>query len=127
LVTLATLTGHSQWAVGTGHAEVFSKKKEFLSSIIKKNFKIVAVGRYFDDYKECLYKNKILENYNKKHIEAGAAKAFAFLNEFLASKQALTHFDIAGIEAQQYKKYTFGISEISKIVKSLKDNITTGE
>lgn len=117
LITFATLTGHSVYSVGSGHAEVFSKNHNLLSKIIKNKFKVVGVGRYFDDYKKVLYKDKVLQNLNKGYREAGAGKAYAFLNEFLNPRQELTHFDIAGLMGNQDKCHTFGLNEVADTIK----------
>jgi leucyl aminopeptidase len=117
LISFATLTGHSDYAIDSGHIEVFSKDKKFLSNIVLQDNKVVAAGRYFDDYKNCLYKNKVLENLNSGFHKAGAAKAYAFLNEFLAKGQTLTHFDIAGIMDKLTTNHEFGLDELVKTVK----------
>lgn len=119
LVTMATLTGHSPYAIGDGHAEVFSKDKQLLSKIILKDHKVIAPGRYFKDYDKALFKGKLLQNLNKNYREAGAAKAYAFLNQFLANKQELTHFDIAGLDGKQIDNYTFGMDEIGDIISEI--------
>lgn len=119
LVTMATLTGHSPYAVGEGHAEVFSKDKKLLSKVTLKNNEVVAPGRYFEDYNKALFSGGVLQNLNKNYREAGAGKAYAFLNKFLAGKQELTHFDIAGLDGKQIKDYTYGMDEISEIISEI--------
>ncbi|MEK6879034.1 MAG: hypothetical protein AABY22_05470, partial [Nanoarchaeota archaeon] len=88
--------------------------------VIGLNNKVFGLGRYFKDYKKCLYNNKKLENYNKKYSEAGAAKAYAFLNEFLQKGQSLHHFDIAGIMNKQVENPNYGLKEMIEIVKEIK-------
>lgn len=117
LVTFATLTGHSHFAVGDDHAEVFSKDNNLLAKVVKQNNKVIGIGRYWKDYDSCLYKNKVLQNLNSKYRHAGAAKAYAFMNEFLNKNQSLTHFDIAGIMDNLWKDSNFGINEIIKTIK----------
>ncbi len=119
LITFATLTGHSVYSIGEGHAEVFSQDLKKLSKILLKNNKSLGIGRIFEDYSKCLYKNKLLENSNSEYREAGAAKAYLFLHEFLQKSQQLHHFDIAGFMSNQYTDYTYGIEDLSNACKIL--------
>ncbi len=117
LISFATLTGHSVYSVGSGHAEVFSKDNNLLSEIQKLNLNKVATGRYFKDYEKALDNNGILENLNKNYKEAGAAKAYAFLCRFLQKQQTLLHFDIAGLMDHKEKDYAYADDEFIKILK----------
>ncbi len=117
IISFATLTGHSVAAIGEGHAEVFSKDKSKLIKLLQTDLQIIGTGRYFDDYKKKLYKGKVLQNSNPADKGAGAAKAYAFLNEFLKKNQSLTHFDIAGIMNTQEQNHTKSLKELIKAVK----------
>lgn len=120
LITFATLTGHSVSSIGNGHAEIFSKNTKKLIKILSNSNKVLGIGRYFEDYKNGLIKENILENLNSNYREAGAAKAYAFLNYFITKNQELHHFDIAGMMNNQLKNYKYGLNEILKAIKSLR-------
>lgn len=115
LVTFATLTGASHYNVGDGHAEVFDDAHD-----IQGDLGVIGLGHTFEDYKKGLYTNKILDNYNKSHNTAGAAKAYFFLKEFLTKNQTLTHFDIAGLMSNQEKDYTYGIEDMIRIIDAVR-------
>lgn len=117
LITFATLTGHSVWNVGEGHAEIFDTDHSYSG-----DSGVLGIGSVFEDYKKCLYKNGVLENYNDGYNKAGAAKAYLFLREFLLKNQTLTHFDIAGLDGKQVKDYTYGLQDMMNVVKLVKES-----
>lgn len=116
LVTFATLTGHSAWNVGAGHAEVFDN-----DHILEGDLGVIGRGIIFEDYKKGLYTHKILDNYNEAYSKAGAAKAYMFLREFLSNNQTLTHFDIAGLEAKHNIDYRYGLEDMINIVQAIQE------
>jgi leucyl aminopeptidase len=97
IITIATLTGAVEYAIGNKATGIFSNNENLLKKYADASFeaKELAWGLPLWNYMDKAYKKeKILRNWHKEY-KCGASEAATFLLQFVPNPNKFLHLDIA--------------------------------
>jgi len=98
IITIATLTGAVEYAIGQEATGVFGLNHDLLTKYSEASFDAKEMAwalPLWEYYQKKYYSKKLIEN-SIKDIKAGATEAAMFIKQFLPNPNNWLHLDIAG-------------------------------
>jgi leucyl aminopeptidase len=122
IITIATLTGACEYAIGEEATGVFGVNNELLKKYAEASFeaKEYAWGLpIWEFYQKKYYNTKLIKN-SIKEIKAGATEGAMFIKQFVPNVNNWIHLDIAGSAFNKGKATGIPIKSLINFIKKIK-------